>query len=235
MTKRLVSRLAVTTVAAVGLYVFTLGLPLPGSCMRTGGVASAVPSPTCGGDLRECLRLSAKEGLYGVRYVTADDVAKCVEAFNACTHGTVQGGSNSPGSTTTEVGGSKGLPTRFRMNYGNVVSDCRVSGDMVTCAETQPPTGDMDSWEGKTTGSLSGLTVTGTKTARLRGHGAVDSGCVAIYDYSGPVTLVFSTDGKVLERWGPNQLQLNWSGSCPGSRTETTPVAEQTGKWSPVQ
>jgi hypothetical protein len=43
---------------------------------------AAAPSLTCGGDLRECLRLSAKTEIYGARYVTAEDVARCVEAFN---------------------------------------------------------------------------------------------------------------------------------------------------------
>lgn len=233
MVTGMFSKLALATAAAVGLYIPTLGLPLPGSCMQA-GVASAAPSPSCGSDLRECLRLSAKEGLYGVRYVTADDVARCVEVFNACIHGSTRGGT-APGSTTTGSGGRTGLPSRFRMNYGNVVNDCRVNGDTVTCTETQPPTGDMDSWEGQTTGSLSGLTVTGTKTARLRGHGAVDVGCVAVYDYSGPVTLVFDTDGNVTQRWGPGEVQMNWRGSCPGSRTDPYPVAESTGKWSPVQ
>jgi hypothetical protein len=119
---------------------------------------------------------------------------------------------------------------------GKYASDCRTSGETVTCTETMEPlTGDMDSWEGKITGSLSGLTVTGTKTARLTGHGAVDSGCIAVYDYSGPLTLVFGLDGNVSMRWGPNQLQLNWSGSCPGSRSETAPVLELSGTWSEIK
>lgn len=79
--------------AAFGLHAATLGLPASVSCFHAG----AAPSRTCGGDLRECLRLSAKTGLYGACYVTAEDVATCMEAFNACIHGTSGGGVNPPG------------------------------------------------------------------------------------------------------------------------------------------
>ena len=124
MVTGFVSKLALTTVAAVGLYIPTIGLPVtPGSCLRTVGVASAAPSPTCGGDERECLRRSAKTGLYGVRYVTPEDVAKCVEAFNACIHGTLNGGGNPVPPTSTSPGGRNRttLPQHFGINYGGVV------------------------------------------------------------------------------------------------------------------
>ena len=77
---QLLHKLALTAAAAVGLYVSTLGLPLPVSC--------AAPSPSCGGDLRECLRQSAdmRQTTFGGRYVTAEDVARCMEAFNASIH-----------------------------------------------------------------------------------------------------------------------------------------------------
>ena len=45
-----------------------------------------------------------KTGIYGARYVTADDVAKCVEAFNACIHGGASGG-GIPGSTHINISG----------------------------------------------------------------------------------------------------------------------------------
>ena len=101
----LVSKLAVVAAAAVGLYVTTVGLPVtPHSCLRTVGVAAAAPSPTCGADERECLHASVKTGLYGVRYVSPEDVARCVEAFNACIHGTLEGNPNPPASTPTAGG-----------------------------------------------------------------------------------------------------------------------------------
>jgi hypothetical protein len=129
-----VSTLAVAAVAALALYVPTFGLFGPlGACLGTAATAAAAPSPTCGGDLRECLRLSAKTGIYGARYVTAEDVARCVEAFNACIHGGASGGGKQtpPTSTSTPGGGTrKGLPQHFGIAYdGNLVSDCRVSGD----------------------------------------------------------------------------------------------------------
>ncbi len=45
MTTGLLPKLALATVAAVGLYISTLGLPLPGSCLRTIGVAGVRPVP----------------------------------------------------------------------------------------------------------------------------------------------------------------------------------------------
>ena len=121
MVARLARKLALATVAAVGLYLAALALPISSLCLSTGGMASAAPSPTCGGDLRECLRLSAQTGIYGARYVTAADVARCMEAFNSCIHGGVSAGNpNPPTSTSTGSGGSgKGLPQHFGITFRN--------------------------------------------------------------------------------------------------------------------
>jgi hypothetical protein len=104
MITRLMPKLTLVTVAAVAMYVLSLGLPIPESCLRTSAVAGAAPSPTCGGDLRECLRVSAKTGIYGARHVPAEDVAKCVEAFNACIHGGASGPGNPVPPTSTSAG-----------------------------------------------------------------------------------------------------------------------------------
>ncbi len=219
MATGLASKLALTTVAAVGLYVATVGLSVtPHSCLRTVGVAAAVPSPTCGGDERECLRASAKTGLYGVRYVTPEDVAKCVEAFNACIHGTLHGGNPVP-PTSTSAGGSnrKTLPQHFGISEGAWASDCRVNGDAVTCTETRgslPET--MDSWTGEVTGTLSGLTMTGTRITRTKSHYTAVPGCIETSEGSGPVTYVFSLSGAVTMRQGPLQWQTTRSGDCSG-------------------
>lgn len=117
-------RLALATAFAVGLYLPALGIAPPDSCVLGPGVAGAAPSPSCGGDLRECLRASADmhETTFGGRYVTAEDVSRCVEAFNACAHGGASRGGNQPppgspppqgGATTTSTatessGGSQG-------------------------------------------------------------------------------------------------------------------------------
>lgn len=140
---RWVPELAPTTARSVGLYAPTLGLPLSGSCLRTGDAASAATSPTCTSDMRDCLRISAREGLCGVRYVTADDVARCMEVFSACTHGGASEGGNQLPRTTTSArgGGREGLPQRFHISSSSseYVSDCRVSGDAVNCTSTVEP------------------------------------------------------------------------------------------------
>jgi hypothetical protein len=235
MITRLAPKLAPATVAAVAMYLCTLGLPMLVSCT---GVAGAAPSPTCASDLRECLRLSAKEGLYGARYVTADDVARCVEAFNSCIHGTANGNPNPPTSTSTGGGSSrKGLPQHFGISYdGNLVGDCRVSGDAVNCDALNPyaPVGNQDSWTSAVTGTLSGLTMTGTKTIRVEGHYPGEPGCFYTEEASGPATYVFDSNGTVLMREGPIQWQKTNHGSCSGGESQTSPATEGTATWSAI-
>lgn len=231
-----VPKLALATAAVVGLYVPTLGLPLPGSCMRTGGVASAAPSPTCASDLRDCLRLSAKEGLYGVRYVTADDVARCIDAFNACIHG----GASAGGSTVppTSTGGERSLPKRLRITYETTAIDCRVNGDSVTCTSTRQeplPAGGTYSETGEIRGSVSGLTFSGTVIRHGKSAGD-SSGCISDQVQTGPVRYDFSLDGSVVMRDGPIKQDIVFSGTCAKeSPTSTThPVWQGIAKWSPI-
>jgi hypothetical protein len=239
MVTGFLSKLAVVTVAAVGLYIPTIGLSIPlGSCLRTVGVASATPSPTCGGDERECLRASAKSGLSGVRYVSPEDVARCVEAFNACIHGTLNGGNPIPPTSTSPGGrGTNTLPRRFGINYEALVVDCRVSGAAVTCTsnrQEQLPNGTGTYSEtGEVTATLSGLTMTGT----LKRHGTSEGGCVSEQELSGPVTYVFSLDGTVAMREGPLQQEIVFSGDCANSPpiSSTGPVWEGTGTWSAIE
>lgn len=225
------STLALASVAAVGLYISTFGLLGPlGACERIAATASAAPSPTCADDLRECLRLSAKTGIYGARYVTADDVSRCVEAFNACIHGS--SGSPSPPPSTSAAGGSgSGLPQHFaiRDDYG-FVSDCRVTGDAVTCTQSWlTPTDWVDSFSGTVTGTLSGLTLTGTQALHQSGQ---RDGCSISETYSGPITYDFSLDGSVKLAAGPAQRQSTFSCSDPTSGT--TNGGESAGRWSPI-
>ncbi len=230
----LVSKLAVVTAAAVGLYVTTVGLSVtPHSCLRTVGVTAAAPSPTCGADERECLHASVKTGLYGVRYVSPEDVARCVEAFNACIHGTLQGNPNSPSSTSGAGGGNKTtLPKHFGIDSGDGnVSDCRISGDTVSCTDSWE-TG-TDSYTGEFTGKISGLTMTGTTTTHRTGTSP--DGCTINETYLGPVTYVFSPDGGVTFTAGPNQRQTTLSGSCSGSSSGMTEVMEGTARWSKIE
>lgn len=262
-TTRRVSKLALATVAAMGLYIPSFSLPVADSCLQTGAVASAEPSPTCGGDLRECLRLSANmhPTTFGVRYVTAEDVARCMEGFEACIHGTVSGG-NPPGgastgggssnpttgttstgsgspppgpgrhgpakSTSSSGGGGGGLPQHFGITFQNLITDCYVDGDSVSCSQKQEPLEGLDDWSGEIKGTLSGRTVTGTQTIRTRFH-YTSNGCVETSVGTGPATLVFNSDGTVLMRGGT----MNWqTTNCSGGNTQTTPGGEVTATWS---
>ncbi|WP_310767798.1 hypothetical protein [Mycobacterium sp. Z3061] len=120
MITRLIPKLALGTVAALGFYLPTFGLPIPGSCLHPIGIAGATPSASCGGDLRECLRMSAdmRQTTFGGRFVTAEDVARCTEIFNACIHGGASRGgtqvpppdSRSPQGGSTSTSTPKGTP-----------------------------------------------------------------------------------------------------------------------------
>ncbi len=229
---QLLPRLAVGAVAGVGLYFATLGLPLPTAC--------ATPSPSCGGDLRECLRQSAdmRETTFGGRYVTAEDVSRCMEAFSACIHGGASSGGAAapPSSTTAGSDGRKGLPERFGFNIQGISSDCRRQGQAIDCTTRwESPPDWLDSYTGTFTGSLSGLTATGTTTTHLEGHSPADSSCTYFEDYSGPATFTFNPDGTVSGRAGPNQRQTTNTGSCPGSNSGMTPGPnEVSGSWKAI-
>ncbi|ORB84140.1 hypothetical protein B1987_10415 [Mycobacterium kansasii] len=231
----MVTRLALAAVSAMGLYVATLGIPTASRC---DGIAGAAPSRSCSSDLRECLRLSAKTGIYGARYVTADDVAKCVDAFNECIHGGTGAGGATPSPTTsTGGGGRKGLPPHLGITYeGTLVNDCKVSGDKVSCKIINPnaPVGNQDSWIGEIKGTLSGMTMTGTQTIRVEGHYDGSPGCFYTEEASGPARYVFDSDGTVAMRNGPLQWQHTDYGSCSNSSSQTSAQTEGTARWSPL-
>ncbi len=69
---KLAPKIALSTVAAAALHVPTSVSPQHDSCTWTAGVAGAAPtpSPSCGGDLRECLRQSAdmRQTTFGGRW-----------------------------------------------------------------------------------------------------------------------------------------------------------------------
>jgi hypothetical protein len=230
MITPLMPKAALATVAAIAMYASTLGLPMLGSC---NGVAGAAPSPSCGGDLRECLRLSAKTDIYGARYVTADDVAKCMETFDACIHGTLGGGNANPPTSTPAGGNSrKGLPTHVGIDSEGSVSDCRITGDTVTCTESlKSPPDWLDSYSGTVSGTLSGMTMTGTWTAHMVSHPP----CVMTDEGSGPATYVFSPDGTVTARVGPIQWQRTTGFGCSNTDPRTSPAAEVTGTWAAIE
>jgi hypothetical protein len=233
--------LAVAAIAALSLYVSAFGFFGPlSTCLRTVPTASAAPSPTCGGDLRECLRLSAKTGIYGARYVEADDVARCVEAFEACIHGGASAGGNQPPPISTSTpggGGRRGLPEHFGItSNGELVKDCRVNGEAVTCetVNSNEPVEGFDSWSGGMTGTLSGMTVTGNGTIHIEGFVPGEPSCRFTQEGTQPVTYVFNSDGTVSASEGPLQWLKTFHGSCSGEESNTVPTMEWTATWSAI-
>ena len=222
--------LAVAAIAALGLYVSVFGSFGPlGACMRTVPTASAAPSPTCGGDLRECLRLSAKTGIYGARYVTAEDVARCVEAFEACIHGTLGGGNPNPPPTSSPTRGGNGatMPRRFTIEGEGF--DCTVSGSAVECIAA--PSSNDPNTSKTIKATLSGLTMTGTRADHFVGPSV--QGCVSTVDYSWPITVEFKSDGTGQLHMAQGHYDQTLSGSCSGSFTEPVDGAEGPLNWSP--
>ena len=243
MRIRLAPKTALSALAAVGLFL-PFGAPLPGSCLRTIGVAGAAPSPSCGGDLRECLRASADmhQTTFGGRYVTADDVARCMEAFRACSSGGASSGGNvnspkgtSPGggTPTPTSSGRKDLPSRFEMATEETAYDCSRTGKSVECSLTSRKSYDgTDSWSAKFSGELSGLSMTGKVEGHQTGHAPLNPSCRYEQDFSGPARYVFDPSGSVSVGEGPFQIQATTGGSCPGSSNFSSDAYDGTGTWS---
>lgn len=227
---KVVSTLALATVAAVGLYVTAFAMFGPfGACLRT---ASATPSPTCSSDLRECLRLSAKTGIYGARYVTAEDVAKCVEAFNACIHGGASGGGDAPPPPPTTGGGKSSLPPRFGIDSEHFAYDCSRNGDAVSCKTTwKTAPAEVDSFGQSITGTLSGLTMSGTATSTTRYHNS--AGCSLESTESHSLNFVFNLGGTVAVHSEPFDETVHYT--CPtgaGSNNIHSPALDFAATWS---
>lgn len=223
---QLVPKLALGTVAGVGLYLATLGLPLPTSC--------AEPSPSCGGDLRECLRQSAdmRQTTFGGRYVTAEDVSRCVEAFEACIHGGARAGGNAnpPVSTTRRSGGEGMLPQHFAIDGQYEAYDCLVATRAVTCTvSAHSSTASADSWTATVAGTVSGLNLSGTMTIDQRVEA---NGCVMEDHGTGPFQAVFDAGGSVALREGPFRWQRK-PVSCANSDPWTQPGYDATATWTP--
>ena len=225
----LVSKFALAAAVAVGMYVATPGLLLPESC--------AAPSPSCGSDLRECLRLSADmnpPAPFGVRYVTADQVAHCMEAFNSCIHGGAsRGGNPVPSTSESSRRSSTGLPQHFTIDNEYGSTDCRITGDSVSCTATPKSNPDwVTSYSSTFTGQRSGLTVTGTMKERIVGTA---SGCLLTDEGSGPGTFTFSPNGTVTMRVGPMQWERLTGFGCSNTDPHTSPAGEVTGNWSEAE
>ena len=238
MRIRLAPKTALAALAAVGLSL-PFGAPLPGSCLRTIGVAEAAPSPSpsCGGDLRECLRASAdlRQTTFGGRYVTADDVARCMEAFRSCVSGGASRGGNTGPPNPAKTGNGKGddgktLPQRFTIAGEGFV--CTATGKLLNCA-TDPQVNERG---GTTTKKISGTiadwTVTATRTEHFVGPSV--NGCVSTVDYSWAENYEFKPDGTGFLKRAPGRYDQTLSGTCSGNFSEPVEGAEGPLTWSPA-
>lgn len=172
-----------------------------------------------------------RQTTFGGRYVTAEDVARCTEAFDACIHGGASsgGGSPKPPVSTPSAGGGgarKTMPQRFRLDGEDF--DCTVRGDAVDC--TAPAT---DTTTKAINATLSGLTMTGTRTEHFVGPSV--QGCVSTVDYSWPITYVFRADGTGDLHMSQGHYDQTLSGSCSGEFSEPVDGADGPIKWSPIQ
>lgn len=231
MRARLAPKTALATLAAVGLFLpFSTSLP---------AVAGAAPSTSSAAELRECLRASADmhQTTFGGRYVTAEDVARCMEAFRPGSSGSASGGGNAsppPKSAGSGANDGKGLPERFRIDAPATFFDCQTEGNSVSCTLSQKDLPDsVASWSGEITGTLSGMTLTGTFSEQLESP-VSDTGCLQTNYSSSPVTIVFKENGTGTMQRGTQQATGTFGGSCSDRHYDdrTLPGYELPFQWS---
>ena len=117
--------------------------------------------------------------------------------------------------------------------------DCRTNDNAVSCTSTRQedlPNGTGTYSEtGELTGTVSGMTITGTATRHGRSDGS--EGCISTQERSGPARYDFSPDGNVTMRDGPIKQDIVFSGICADSppTSDTYPVWEGTAKWSAIE
>lgn len=136
-----------------------------------------------------------------------------------------------PSSTTTSRDqNGAGLPPMKHFQIGGdsygPVQDCHVVDAAVTCTASWDQPYQADTYTGSFTGTLSGMTMTGTWTTRQTGHDAKDPRCRWQTETSVPTTFQFSLDGTVVDRSGPGQWRTTHSGSCSGEESGTSSASE---------
>lgn len=139
---------------------------------------------------------------------------------------------------TTQSGTEAGLPARFRIESAGSVQDCRVNGENLSCTGRLEPLPDnYELWTAETTGTVSGLTFTGTSTTHEIFHSADRPECRTVQTRSGSVTYEFSGDGTVLMSEGQMLSDTQNSGPCPGAGTYSGKQwgGQGTGVWSPIE
>lgn len=128
------------------------------------------------------------------------------------------------------------LPKHFRIDSEGRIEECRVDADKVSCTTRLNPIPDnVESATGEFTGTLSGLTVTGTLTTQETFH-MTDPSCRTVQRRSGPATYEFSLDGTVVMGEGLMQTDTVNTGKCPGEGSYSGRHwgGQGTGTWSPI-
>lgn len=146
--------------------------------------------------------------------------------------------STAPASTE---GSRASLPGHFEIQNGDLVSDCRISADSVTCNETLKNAKPTQSYAGTMTGKVAGMTVTGSARSYATYPDPQSPECTGTTEMSGPITFTFSPDGTLSARWGP--YQRRFTNSCLTSQPEPNsgedpnrePISEWTATWSPLK
>ena len=132
--------------------------------------------------------------------------------------------------------GDSALPTHFRIDSEGRIEECRVDAVKVSCTTRLNPIPDnVESATGEFTGTLSGLTVTGTLTTQETFH-MTDPSCRTVQRRSGPATYEFSLDGTVVMGEGLMQTDTVNTGKCPGEGSYSGKHwgGQGTGTWSPI-
>lgn len=156
------------------------------------------------------------------------------------TQTSVTGPSPTATSASTPNGSSTSLPPmkRFRMGgdvYGPV-DDCRVDGTAVTCTASWDNPYQADTYAGRFTGTLTGLTMEGTWSTQQTGHDETDPNCRWQMETSAPITYTFSPDGTVSNRQEPGTWRMTHSGSCSGTDSGTSSAGEGSPvRWTVVE
>lgn len=139
-------------------------------------------------------------------------------------------------SPTTESATPSPLPKHFRIDSEGRIEECRVDGAEVSCTtQLNPMPDNVEIAAGEFTGTLSGLTVTGTLTTQETFH-MTDPSCRTVQRRSGPATYEFSLDGTVVMGEGLMQTDGVNTGDCPGKGPFSGKHwgGQGTGTWSPI-
>lgn len=140
-----------------------------------------------------------------------------------------------PSVTTTTTAATAVLPQMksFRIGWPNgPVKDCSIDGTRVTCIKSVADLSQGEVYTGTVTGTISGLTFTGTATTHQRYREEGDPECIVELDETEPVEYVFSLDGTVMMHGGPADYRSTRSGSCSGTDSGLGWRWEDSAPWS---